>query len=453
MTTTTKNHKQQQLLPTAAAAPPWPVRTKLLLCAALGFALGVVATASLVNSPSYATSSAAAAALRGGGGALGLVLPPSATRNAAQDRRPPPKQAGAARATVRRSRPEPPAATGITSAAAPPPYVIGAQGPAAPSAVAASRVNGGSIVSDSDGDVDGDDEELMARAAASAPREVPAGCMVPRVAFLFLTRWDLPMAPLWDEFFRGHRGLYNVYVHSDPAFNGSDPPETSAFYRRRIPSKEVKWGEISMVEAERRLLAHALLDDHCNARFVLLSESHVPLFDLPTVHSYLVNSTRLYLESYDQPGATGRGRYNRRMSPVVAAGQWRKGSQWFDLDRALAADVVADRVYFPLFRRFCRRRHCYADEHYLPTLLNIVRRPSAGAHRSLTWVDWSHGGCHPARFTRMEVTVDFLRWLREGSTCTYNGRTTTVCFLFARKFLPNSLTRFLRFAPKVMGFG
>lgn len=290
----------------------------------------------------------------------------------------------------------------------------------------------------------------MAR-AASAPREVPAGT-VPRVAFLFLTRWDLPMAPLWEKFFEGHRGLYNVYVHSDPAFDGPEPPETSAFYRRRIPSKEVKWGEISMVEAERRLVAHALLDDHSNARFVLLSESHVPLFDFPTVHSYLVNSTKVYLESYDQPGATGRGRYNRRMSPVVAAWQWRKGSQWFDLDRGLAADVVADRVYFPLFQRFCRRS-CYADEHYLPTFLNIRRPPSAGANRSLTWVDWSHGGPHPARFTRMEVTVDFLRWLRGGSTCTYNGRTTTVCFLFARKFLPNSLTRFLRFAPKVMGFG
>jgi hypothetical protein len=215
--------------------------------------------------------------------------------------------------------------------------------------------------------------------------------------------------------------------------------------------QEVKWGHISMVEAERRLLAHALLDDPSNARFVLLSESHVPLFDFPTVHSYLVNSAEVFLESYDQPGATGRGRYNRRMSPVVTAAQWRKGSQWFDLDRALAADVVADRVYFSVFRRFCRRS-CYADEHYLPTLLHI-RRPAAAANRSLTWVDWSRGGPHPARFTRMEVTVDFLRWLRSGSTCTYNGRTTDVCFLFARKFLPNSLTRFLRFAPKVMGFG
>jgi hypothetical protein len=206
-----------------------------------------------------------------------------------------------------------------------------------------------------------------------------------------------------------------------------------------------------MVEAERRLLARALLDDASNTRFVLLSESHVPLFDFPTVRSYLVNSTRLFLESYDKPGATGRGRYHNGMRPVVAAQQWRKGSQWFEMDRSLAADVVADRVYFPVFKRYCKR-NCYADEHYLPTFLHI-RRPEAGANRSLTWVDWSRGGPHPARFTRMEVTVDFLRWLRGSSTCTYNGETTTVCFLFARKFLPNSLTRFLRFAPKVMGFG
>ncbi|XP_006647208.2 glycosyltransferase BC10-like [Oryza brachyantha] len=298
------------------------------------------------------------------------------------------------------------------------------------------------------GFVDISDEELMKLAARVAPREA-AGA--PKVAFLFLTRWDLPMAPLWEKFFEGHRGLYSVYVHTDPAFNGSDPGEASAFHRRTIPSKEVKWGQISMVEAERRLLAHAILD-HSNARFVLLSESHVPLFDFPTVYSYLVNSSKVYVESYDLPGATGRGRYKRAMGPLVTVAQWRKGSQWFEMDRRVAGDVVADDVYFPVFRRFCRR-NCYADEHYLPTLLSI-RHPSRVANRSVTWVDWSHGGPHPARFTRMEVTPDFLRWLRTGAaTCDYNGGTTTVCFLFARKFLPNSLTRFLRFAPKVMGFG
>ncbi|KAG8070583.1 hypothetical protein GUJ93_ZPchr0006g43574 [Zizania palustris] len=295
-----------------------------------------------------------------------------------------------------------------------------------------------------------DDDELM-KLAAAAPRERAAGA-VPKVAFLFLTRWDLPMAPLWEKFFHGHRALYSVYVHTDPAFNGSDAVEGSAFHRRTIPSKEVKWGDISMVEAERRLLAHALLD-HSNARFLLLSESHVPLFDFPTVYSYLVNASKVFVESYDEPGGTGRGRYKRGMRPAVTVEQWRKGSQWFEMDRGLAVDVVSDGVYFPVFKRFCKR-NCYADEHYLPTFL-AIRRPSAIANRSVTWVDWSHAGPHPARFTRLDVTPDFLGWLRGGSgrTCVYNGETTTLCFLFARKFLPNSLTRFLRFAPKVMGFG
>nr|CAB3482525.1 unnamed protein product [Digitaria exilis] len=465
-----KQQQQEHVLPTMVAAgmgmaaPACTVRTKLLLCAALGFALGVVATAFLLVTSDY--SYTANSSPPHGATLAGLFLPPSPSAAVHRDMQPP------------ATHPPPPvpillpAAIHPRSSSEPPPASISAATPPPAAATGLASGGGGVINSTVIGDED-DDDELMAM-AATAPREVPAG-VVPKVAFLFLTRWDLPMAPLWEKFFDGHRGLYSVFVHTDPAFNGSEPPETSAFYRRRIPSKvrpaillhflhyassafiqqknplEVKWGQISMVEAERRLLAHALLDDHSNARFVLLSESHVPLFDFPTVHSYLTNSTQVYLESYDQPGATGRGRYNRRMSPIVTASQWRKGSQWFELDRRLAADVVADDVYFPAFKRFCKR-NCYADEHYLPTFLNI-RRPSGGANRSVTWVDWSRGGPHPARFTRMEVTVDFLRWLRGGSTCTYNGRTTDVCFLFARKFLPNSLTRFLRFAPKVMGFG
>ena len=63
-----------------------------------------------------------------------------------------------------------------------------------------------------------DDDELMSLAVA-APMAVVGS---PKVAFLFLVKWDLPLAPLWDKFFEGrHRGLYSVYVHTHPAFNGS----------------------------------------------------------------------------------------------------------------------------------------------------------------------------------------------------------------------------------------
>ncbi|XVF44200.1 hypothetical protein PTKIN_Ptkin02bG0101800 [Pterospermum kingtungense] len=293
-----------------------------------------------------------------------------------------------------------------------------------------------------------DDKELLWR-ASMAPKipEYPFD-RVPKVAFLFLTKGPLLLAPLWEKFFEGHQGMYSIYVHSNPSYNLSEP-EGSVFHGRRIPSKEVEWGNVNMIEAERRLLANALLD-FSNQRFVLLSESCIPLFNFSTVYSYLINSSHSFVESYDLEGPVGRGRYSRRMSPQVKPDQWRKGAQWFEMDRHLAIEVVSDQIYFPVFQKYCRGA-CYADEHYLPTFVT-VKFGDKNSNRTLTWVDWSRGGPHPAKFLRTEVTIQFLEGLRSGSQCLYNGHTTNICHLFARKFSPDALYRLLKFAPKVMQF-
>lgn len=210
----------------------------------------------------------------------------------------------------------------------------------------------------------------------------------------------------------------------------------------------VEWGRVNMMEAERRLLANALLD-FSNQRFVLISESCIPLFNFSTIYSYLMNSTQNYVMAVDEPSAAGRGRYKIQMSPEITLRQWRKGSQWFEMDRELALEVVSDRKYFPVFQKYCNSgSSCCADEHYLQTFVSI-KFWKRNANRSLTWVDWSKGGPHPAKFVRPEVTVEFLESLRN-QTCKYNGNSKNVCYLFARKFLHTSLTRLMRFAPQVM---
>lgn len=86
---------------------------------------------------------------------------------------------------------------------------------------------------------DMDDEELLWRASmAPQIREFPFK-RVPKVAFMFLTKGPLSLAPLWELFFKGHEGLYSIYVHSHPSFNETEP-ENSVFHDRRIPSK-VSW--------------------------------------------------------------------------------------------------------------------------------------------------------------------------------------------------------------------
>ncbi|KAL1568417.1 glycosyltransferase BC10-like [Salvia divinorum] len=289
------------------------------------------------------------------------------------------------------------------------------------------------------------DEELLLK-ASMAPKIQEL--RVPKIAFMFLTRGPVVLAPLWELFFKGSRGIYSIYVHSDPSFNGSEP-EDSVFHRRRIASKEVEWGNVDMIEAERRLLANALLD-FSNQYFVLLSESCIPLYNFSTIYSYLLNSSHSFVEAYDLEGPVGRGRYSHRMGPTITLGNWRKGSQWFQMDRNLALEVVSDKTYFPIFQYHCSGS-CYADEHYLPTFVSM-KFGERNANRTLTWVDWTRGGPHPSKFIRPDVTIEFLERLRSGSSCEYNGSKTNVCFLFARKFTLNALDRLLRFAPMLMHF-
>jgi len=59
---------------------------------------------------------------------------------------------------------------------------------------------------------------------------------IPKIAFMFLTKGPLPLAPLWERFLKGHEGLYSVYIHPLPTFEAKFP-SSSVFHRRQIPSQ------------------------------------------------------------------------------------------------------------------------------------------------------------------------------------------------------------------------
>nr|DAD48915.1 TPA_asm: hypothetical protein HUJ06_018852 [Nelumbo nucifera] len=253
------------------------------------------------------------------------------------------------------------------------------------------------------------DKELFWRASFVPRVKTYPFVRVPKIAFLFLARGPLPLAPLWERFFKGHEGLYSIYVHSLPSYN-SDFQPTSVFYRRQIPSQVAEWGKMSMCDAERRLLANALLDIS-NERFVLVSESCIPLYNFSIVYHHIASSRYSFMGAFDDPGPYGRGRYNQNMAPEVNITQWRKGSQWFEINRRLAVNIVEDVTFYPKFEEFCKPA-CYVDEHYFPTMLTI-QTPQLLANRSITWVDWSRGGAHPATFGNADITEDFLKRILE----------------------------------------
>ncbi|KAL5555142.1 hypothetical protein UlMin_037378 [Ulmus minor] len=293
------------------------------------------------------------------------------------------------------------------------------------------------------------DDELFWRASMVPMKAEFPYKRVPKVAFMFLTRGPLPMLPLWERFFVGHQRLSNIYVHAVPGYR-LNVSSTSPFYRREIPSKQVSWGDVTLADAERRLLANALLD-FSNERFVLLSESCIPVYNFSTVYKYLIGSAHSFVDSYDDPSRYGRGRYSRRMLPDIKLYQWRKGSQWFELNRAVAVYIISDTKYYNIFKSYCLPA-CYPDEHYLPTYINMFYG-SLNSNRTVTWVDWSMGGPHPATYGAANITADFIQSIRSNSTfCQYNSEVTSICYLFARKFAPSALQPLLNLSSSVMEF-
>jgi hypothetical protein len=59
----------------------------------------------------------------------------------------------------------------------------------------------------------------------------------PKVAFMFLTKGPVLLAPLWEKFFKGNEGLFSIYIHPNPSFDETVYDQSSIFYGRRIPSK------------------------------------------------------------------------------------------------------------------------------------------------------------------------------------------------------------------------
>ncbi|KAK4414865.1 Glycosyltransferase BC10 [Sesamum alatum] len=253
------------------------------------------------------------------------------------------------------------------------------------------------------------DDEIASRIVIKEMLKMPPSISVnPKIAFLFLTPGALPFERLWDKFFQGHEGRFSVYVHAS-----KDKPVhfSRYFVNREIRSDTVVWGKISMVDAERRLLANALKDPN-NQHFVLLSDSCIPLRDFNYVYNYLMNTNVSFIDCFEDPGPHGTGRYIEYMLPEVEKKDFRKGAQWFTMKRQHAIIIMADSLYYSKFRDYCKPgmegRNCYSDEHYLPTFFYMLD-PGGIANWSVTHVDWSEMKWHPKSYRAQDITFELMR--------------------------------------------
>ncbi|XP_064999446.1 glycosyltransferase BC10-like isoform X1 [Musa acuminata AAA Group] len=300
----------------------------------------------------------------------------------------------------------------------------------------------------------------------------------PKIAFLFLARSNLPLDFVWHTFFqKAEEEKYSIYIHSEPGFVFDRTTTRSPFFfgRQLQNGIRVVWGEATMIEAERLLLAVALKDP-ANQRFALISDSCVPLYNFSYIYSYMMSSSKSFVDSFlDRKDV----RYNAKMFPTIPKDRWRKGSQWITLVRKHAETIVADTIVFPVFSKFCKRQtglalgakqnnkeaaqkehDCIPDEHYVQTLLSMSHLEDELERRTLTYTSWNQSidtkdkrSWHPKTFEFPDASLEHIMEIRNinhvyyeteyrTEWCQCNG-TFVPCFLFARKFSRSAAMRIL----------
>ncbi|XP_021773963.1 uncharacterized protein LOC110737924 isoform X1 [Chenopodium quinoa] len=301
----------------------------------------------------------------------------------------------------------------------------------------------------------------------------------PKIAFLFIARNRLPLDFVWDSFFRGDKDIrFSVFVHSRPGFLFNKATTKSLYFLNRQvnDSVQVDWGEASMIQAERILLKSALVDP-ANERFIFLSDSCVPLYNLSYTYDYIMSTSTSFVDSFSD---SKDGRYNPKMQPVIPVTNWRKGSQWVILNRKHAEIIVKDETVFPVFQQHCKRKslpefwrhqpfpvdtskehNCIPDEHYVQTLLALEGLEGEITRRSLTHTAWDlpaskdheRRGWHPVTYKFSDATSELILSIKDIDNiyyetenrrewCSSKGKPSP-CFLFARKFTRPAALRLL----------
>lgn len=130
-----------------------------------------------------------------------------------------------------------------------------------------------------------------------------------KVAFLFLTRNNLKRHDIWEDFLKGNESRYSIYCHA------KEPSEVKDRLLKEniIPEYiETCWACLNLVEANIILMKNAL-QDQSNKKFMLVSESCLPIVSFNTFYNTIMKDDKSRIGILDMNNTPAR--YNDIINP------------------------------------------------------------------------------------------------------------------------------------------
>lgn len=216
--------------------------------------------------------------------------------------------------------------------------------------------------------------------------------MSKKIAFIALTYNTFEKEGLMSKFFdESYSDRYNLYIHPKEDLNAD-----SRFTRHYIPYNErvhnTAWGYFSLVEATIALLRHALKDPS-NEKFILISDSHCPLYNINKTCDILwEHADTTCFNVYDTDNLAAHRffkMFNLKKSRAIAVPISVKKSmflsQWFICTREAAITFVD--TYDKIHNLFDKDTDTYADECWFGTIANHTN--TTWKNRSFCFSDWN----------------------------------------------------------------
>jgi hypothetical protein len=215
--------------------------------------------------------------------------------------------------------------------------------------------------------------------------------MSKKIAFIALTYNTFQKEELMRRFFdERYSDRYNLYIHPKEDFD-----MTSTFSKNVIPYDErihnTEWGYFSLVEATIALLRHALKDPS-NEKFILISDSHLPLYNINDMCDRLWEEADVTsFEVYDIDKIAAQRFFRmfklQKMRAITIPISLKAAmfvSQWFVCTRKDAATFVD--VYDRMRHMFDNENMTLSDECWFGTIANHTMM--SWKNRSFCFSDW-----------------------------------------------------------------
>jgi hypothetical protein len=239
-----------------------------------------------------------------------------------------------------------------------------------------------------------------------------------KIAFCFLIYNQIENEEIWKKFFEGiDKEKYSIYIHY------KTKKESKYFEEYKLPQNkciETKYADISMVRAMRILFNEAFIDE-LNYKFILVSQSCIPVKSFNYIYDFLTKDNNSYFNEAPQSACWPRVKNATKFIPREKI---YKSSTWCILNREhvkLCLDNIKEEDVFS-------NVPC-PDEHYFITLVknklneNVIYI-NESKEDSTTFANWLEStGSSPKTYT--EITENELNRLLNSKS------------LFARKFANN----------------